>query len=90
MSVTAEVEINYEKGKKLIKMQLKESFDLEECEVGNVIMLNLKDDQVYTGIFKGIDSSTIILGSINGGRSLGLELNWITNYFEEIKEELKN
>jgi len=65
---------------------MKEPFEVEECKVGLIVMLNLQNGQTYTGIFHGIDDCTqdVILQSIQGGSLIGLKSEWIEDYFEQV------
>jgi hypothetical protein len=68
MTVTAEVEIDFKEGKRTIEMELKEPHEIEDCEEGKAVMLNLRNGETYTGIFKGMDGDEdIMLGSLSGG-----------------------
>lgn len=66
-------------------MELKENYEIEDCEEGKVIVLNLCNGETYTGIFKGIDGQDIIIESLNSQNTIGLRASFINDYFEEIK-----
>ena len=84
-TVTAEVEIDFKEGKRAVEMVLKESHQIEDCEEGKVVILTLRNGETYTGIFKGMDGDEdIMLGSLRGGNTIGLEVNWIKDYFEQV------
>lgn len=86
-TVTAEVEIDFKDGKKTIQMQLKESYELDDCPIDTVIMLNLINGDTLTGLFKGINEEDTMIGSLDGKHTLGYKNEYVSNYFEEIKQE---
>lgn len=81
----ASVEIDFQEGKRTIEMELKEDYEIEDCEEGKVIVLNLCNGETYTGIFKGMDSEDVMLGSLTSQNIIGLSTAYINDYFEEIK-----
>lgn len=85
-TLTLEVEIDFKEGKKTIEMQLKEDYEIDECEEGKLIVLNLCNGETYTGIFKGIDGQDIMIGSLSNQTIIGLQASFINDYFEEIKD----
>lgn len=83
--VKAEVEIDCKEGKKTIEMVMKEPYDIEDCEEGKVVMLNLRNGETYTGIFKGMDGDEdIMLASLSGKNTIGLKIAWLNDYFEQV------
>lgn len=84
--ITAKVEIDFLEGKRNIEMHRKEDYEIEECEIDKVIMLNLCNGETYTGIFKGMDGDDLMLGSLSSGNIIGLSTSVINDYFEEIKK----
>lgn len=83
---TAEVEIDFKEGKRTIEMVMKESSEIEDCEEGKAVMLNLRNGDTYTGIFRGMDGDEgIMLGALKSGLMIGVEVSWLNNYFEETK-----
>ncbi|MFA7307636.1 MAG: hypothetical protein WC026_13290 [Hyphomicrobium sp.] len=83
-TVTAKVEINFKEGKKEIEMLLKQTNEIENCEEGRVVVLNLQNEETYAGFFKGMDDEDIMLGSLRDTTVIGLKANWVNNYFEQI------
>ena len=83
-TVTAEVEINFAEGKKTIEMLLKSPSEIDDCEEGKAIVLNLRNGETYTGIFKGVDDEEIMLGSLSGKGAIGLKAFWVRDYFEQV------
>jgi len=84
-NVKTEVEITYKDGKRTIEMELKEKYEIEYCEEGKVLIINLRNGETYTGIFKGMDGDEdIMLGSLSGGNTIGLKINWVNDYLEEV------
>lgn len=81
----AEVEIDFKEGRRTIEMQRKEDWEIDECEEGKVIMLNLCNGETYTGIFKGIDGQDVMIESLNSQNTICLRASFINDYFEEIK-----
>lgn len=79
-----EAEINFKNGKRTIEMELKEDYEIHDCEVEKVIMLNLFNGENYTGIFKGMDDDQIMLGSLSGENTIGLSIAVVNDYFEEL------
>ena len=64
--VKAEVEFDFKDGKRTISMELKEPREIEDCEEGKAVILNLRNGETYTGIFKGMDGDEdIMLRSLN-------------------------
>lgn len=84
-TITAEVEIDFKDGKRTIEMKLKEDWEIDECEIDKVIMLNLCNGETYTGVFKGIDGQDIMIESLSSQATIGLRASFINDYFEEIK-----
>jgi small nuclear ribonucleoprotein (snRNP)-like protein len=83
--VTAEVDIDFAEGKRTIRMVLKQPSDIEDCIEGTVVLITLKNTETYTGIFKRFDDDDcIILDSLSGTRTIGLERHWVDYYFEEV------
>lgn len=85
----ATVEIKFPDGNREIEMELKKSWDIEYCEKGKVVVVNLVDGQQLTGIFKGMADEDVLLGTLDGKLTLGYKQHWISNYFEEIKKDKK-
>lgn len=84
-TVTAEVEINFADGKKTITMMEKAPYEIYDCEIGKAVVINLRNNEVYTGIFKGMDGDEdIMLGALSGKGRIGLKVNWVVNYFEQL------
>lgn len=84
-TVTAEVEIDFKEGKRTIEMVMKEPCEIEDCEKGKAVMLNLRNGETYTGIFKGMDGDEdIMLGSLSGKNTIGLKVGWLNDYFEQV------
>ncbi|MFK7048745.1 hypothetical protein FLACOL_01087 [Flavobacterium columnare] len=82
-TVTVKVEIHFKEGKRTILMELKEPHEIEDCEEGKAVMFNLRNGETYTGIFKGMDGD-IMLGSLSGGSTISLKVNWVNDYFEQV------
>lgn len=83
-TITAEIEVDFKDGRKKIEMQLKETYEIDDCEMEKVIVLNLCNGEMYTGIFKGMDGDDIMIGSISGKNTIGLSVDVINDYFEQI------
>ena len=84
-TVTAKVEIDFKEGKRTIEMELKEPYEIENCEEGKAVIINLRNGETYTGIFKGMDGDEdIMIGSLSGKNIIGLKVNWIEDYFEQV------
>jgi hypothetical protein len=85
-TVTAEVEIDFKDGKRTIEMEMKGPYEIEDCEEGKVVMINFRNGDTYTGIFKGMDGDDdIMLGSLSGKSTIGLKVGWINDYFEQVE-----
>ena len=83
-TVTAEVELDFADGKKTIEMEMKSSSEIEDCEIGKAVVLNLYNGETVTGIFKGFSSDyEILLGALSGKYMLGYKNSWVDTYFEE-------
>lgn len=78
-----EAEINFADGKRTIEMELKEDYEIHDCEVEKVVMLNICNGEKYTGIFKGMNDDEIMLGSLSGKNTIGLSIAVVNDYFEE-------
>lgn len=84
--LTFEVEVNFPDGQRTITMIEKAPYELDDCEEGKVICLNLRNNETHTGIFKGMDGDEdIMLGSLSGKHTLGYKVNWLVNYLEEVR-----
>ena len=84
-TVIATVEIDLPTGKKIIKMELKDGHEIEDCDEDKVIVCTLKNGDEYTGIFKGLDGNEdVILDSLSGDSRIGLKISWIIRYLEEL------
>ncbi len=84
--VTTEVEINFPDGKRTIEMFWNKTSEIEDCEIGTVIVLLLTDESNVTGIFKGISGDDVMIGSFDGKHTLGYKTHWVDSYCEEIKK----
>ena len=82
-TVKAEVEIDFKEGKKTIEMMLKSASEIDDCEEGKAIILNLRSGEAYTGIFKGMDDEEIMLGSLSEKNTIGLKVSWVRDYYEQ-------
>lgn len=87
-TLTAEVEIDYKDGKVAIEMISKEDYEIKDCEIGKVIILNLYNGYTYTGIFRGMDGDDVMLGSLSGKNTIGLSTSVIDGYLEQINPDL--
>lgn len=87
-TLTAEIEIDYKDGKVAIEMISKEDYEIEDCEIGKVIILNLCNGETYTGIFKGMDGDDVMIGSLSGKHTIGLSTSVIESYLEQISSDL--
>jgi len=83
-TITAKVEIDFPTGEKNIEMILKQGYEIENCKEGKVVMLNLTDGQELTGIFKGMADEDVKLGTLDGKHTLGYNIHWVNQYFEEL------
>ena len=83
-TLTAEVEIDFKDGKVAIEMISKEDYELEDCEIGKVIILNLCNGETYTGLFKGMDGEDVMIGSLSGKNTIGLSTS-VKDNFKEIR-----
>ena len=81
------VEVNFKDGKREVKMELKNPQELYNCEEGKAVVLILHNEEEYTGIFKGMDEDDVMLGSLSGEYTVGLNVNAIATYFEETDED---
>lgn len=82
-TLTAEVEIEFKDGKVAIEMISKETYEIEDCEIDKVVILNLCNGETYTGIFKGMDGDDVMLGLISGNNTIGLSTSVINDYLEQ-------
>lgn len=84
----ATVTLDLEEGKKDVKMVFKPGYDIEECQEGKAVILHVGNGhEEYSGYYKGMDGDTVMLASFQSGKRIGLELDWISNYWEELTEE---
>ena len=90
MTIIAEVEIDFPDGTRTIEMLKKDRHEIENCKEGKVVMLCMKNGQVYTGKFKNSDEDDIIIESISSNYSIGLPDTGLGYYFEEIEKENLN
>jgi len=82
----ATVAIEFPEGKKEIQMEVKNGDQISECAENKVVVIYLVDGDQYTGIFKGMDGSDdIMLSSLSGKNTIGLQVCWIKTFLEEIK-----
>lgn len=85
VTIEASVELDFPDGKRTIEMALKQSHEIQDCEEGKAVCLNLKNGETHTGIFKGMDGDDDVkLGTLSGDHTLGYKVNWIDDYLEEI------
>lgn len=86
--ISAEAEIIINGKKKNIPMALKYKEDISECEVDKVCMISLIDGQSINGIIKGMSGEDeFLLKALNSEIVIGLRVDWVAHYFEEIKPE---
>tara|TARA_R110002126_G_scaffold289552_2_gene444710 strand:- start:6313 stop:6576 length:264 start_codon:yes stop_codon:yes gene_type:complete len=81
--IILEIEVDFKEGTKTIQSELKQPFDIEECEEGKYVVLSLLNGENYSGFYRGMDDQTIMLESLNRGQTIGLEFNWLDNYLEQ-------
>lgn len=65
-------------------LEIKDKSKLEDCENDKRVMLNFLNGESYIGFFKGIDEEEIILQSILRNNTVGLPLNMLKDYAEEV------
>lgn len=83
--IIAKVEIDFNGRKRIIEMELKEPHEIEDCEDGKVVILYLCNGETYTGFFEGMDGNEyIVLGALSGGDTIGLKVNTVNDYFEQV------
>lgn len=83
--MVVDVDINFPDGNRSIQMLLKEKGDIEECEIGKICALNLRNGELHTGVFKGMEGDEdIMLGSLSGKYTLGYKIWWLSDYFEQV------
>jgi hypothetical protein len=81
-NLTMKLEVEIEG--RTIEFIQKERYEIEDCEEGNIIRLQSFNGDVYTGIFKGMDEMyTILLKSLTSEDVIGLDMQWVSDYFEE-------
>ena len=84
-TLTAEVEINFPDGKKKMEMVLKPKYEIENCDEGKVVILNLRNGESHTGIFKGMDGDEdLMLQSLSLKHTLGYKVWWLSEYWEQV------
>lgn len=82
MSQTATIEINFKEGKKTIEVTLKKKHQIEECEEGKVVILRMKNGDTFTGLFKGMDESTIMITGLFSSNVMGVNIRSVDDYLE--------
>ncbi len=83
-TITAEVEINFADGNRTVEMMLKHPNEINDCQEGKAVVLNLRNGDQYTGIYQGIDEDDeIMLGSASSKNGIGIKWRAIENYFEQ-------
>ena len=87
--VIATITVKYPKGEKDVETELKNQHDIGSCEEGKFIYMHLFNGNEYSGIFKGMDEETVLLGSLVSEDIIGIESECIENYFEEILNSKK-
>lgn len=80
----AEALFTIEIDNKVYQMTENESYEIEDCDEGKVVIINLINGNSYTGIFHGMDGDIVLLKSIKSSSVVGLEIDWIKSYLEEI------
>jgi hypothetical protein len=75
---------------KEIEIEGKETYDLEDCDEGKVVILFGYGDDQITGIFRGTsddgENEDVILSTLDDDKvRLAFNMNAIAFYFEEIK-----
>jgi len=73
-----EVTVNFPDGERTVKMV--SSDDIQKTKTGTLVVLFLKDNQQYTGIFQRCDDGMIILSPVAGGRKIALESGWVESF----------
>ncbi len=82
--ITAEVEINFPDGKRTIEMIMKQPYEIDDCQEGLVVVLNLRNGDIYTGLYEGIDEDDdIMLGALGSKNTIGIKRRAIENYLEQ-------
>jgi len=78
------IEIDFNGVKETYPCVLKQANEIDECEEGKIVVLCLKNGEVYTGVFKGIDDDDedVMLESLNKKHTIGLKTYWIKEFYE--------
>ena len=85
--VRAEVGIKINGVEKDYEMVIRETYEIEDCEDGKIVLLLGHDGSQWTGRFRGTYDEDIILESLDNPTSrIALNSDGVGMYFEEIKE----
>ena len=82
-----EVEIDFKDGKRTIDMVLKHTSEIVDCEEGKIVCLRIIGGRFNTGIFKGMDGDNIVLSSLSGKSTIGIQQKVVRAYLEQIDTE---
>lgn len=77
------VEVEFADGSKAT-MELKETQELNNCEIGKKVVLQHFMGDKLGGIFKGIEAGQIILESVTKKNTFGFPFNLLGKYAEAI------
>lgn len=87
-TIEASFEVDFPDGKKTVNATLKHGYEIEDCEVGKAVFLNLRNGETHSGIFRGAEGDeSFSIYSFSGEYRLGYKTGWVETYFEEKKEE---
>jgi small nuclear ribonucleoprotein (snRNP)-like protein len=65
--------------------EMKNKSELKNCKEGKQITLNFKNDECYTGLFRGFDGDfTIMLEGLITKKMIGLPFDKLDDYIEEV------
>jgi hypothetical protein len=70
---------------KSVEMTSKERHEIVECEAGKTVWIRLVNDEDYFGIFRGrVGNSEIMVQSLDSSSTIGLKVDWIQHFFQEL------
>jgi hypothetical protein len=82
-------EIYFKEGKKRIDVEIRRPEEIENCEIDKIVILHLRNNDEYTGFFKGINEDEngdqeICLQALDSDKMIGLKVDWLTLYWQQI------
>lgn len=76
------LEVDFKETSKNLEMMMRYHHQLNECEVGRLVVLFLLNGKTYVGIFNGINDGSVILKSTKANVTIGFQQERLGHFLE--------